>query len=330
MAELFLSFIQRAKKRSWTVEEMASRLAEHPDPEPRNRIFHQLALRAYGEYEQLLGAGNAMDFDDLMAMAADEVLANGAAATIALSQDKVVAIRDLRWLLLDEFQDFSELYFRLIDAIRKANPDIRLVAVGDDWQAINSFAGAQLKFFEKFADYFPAAGRVGISTNYRSAGMIVGAGNRIMAGRGAPALANEPSLKGRRSTCGPSINASSSFDPCLSMETLAGVMRCSSLERPSLRENRRPRAFDHSATGGTGAQGMRRVHHCFGVARSQRPTQSGQRAHSVAYRLRLRLGVVRVRAETSLDTRSASRVGESRQQCGLECDDGAQGQGKRG
>ncbi|MGB8378092.1 MAG: UvrD-helicase domain-containing protein, partial [Rhodanobacteraceae bacterium] len=196
MAKLFLSFIQRAKKRGWTVDETARRLAESPDPEPRNRLFHQLALRAYGEYERLLEAKGAIDYDDLMGLAVDEVLARGDAATIELSRDKVIAVRDLRWLLLDEFQDFSELYFRLIDAILKANPDIRLIAVGDDWQAINSFAGAQLKFFENFSDYFPGAGRVGISTNYRSAGMIVGAGNRIMAGRGAPALANKPRLDG--------------------------------------------------------------------------------------------------------------------------------------
>jgi DNA helicase-4 len=192
MAELFLSFIQRAKKRGWTVEETARRLAEKSDPEPRNRLFHQLALRAYGEYERLLVEEDAMDYDDLMAMAAAEVSARGDAATIDLSRDKVIAIRELRWLLLDEFQDFSELYFRLIDAILKANPDIRLVAVGDDWQAINSFAGAQLKFFENFSEYFPDAGRVGISTNYRSADVIVGAGNRIMAGRGTPAIASQP------------------------------------------------------------------------------------------------------------------------------------------
>lgn len=61
-----------------------------------------------------------------------------------------------------------------------------------------SFAGAQLTFFENFSDYFAGAGRAGISTNYRSAAMIVGAGNRIMADRGMPASANKSRLDGTK------------------------------------------------------------------------------------------------------------------------------------
>lgn len=191
MAELFLAFIQRAKKRGWNVQDAEMAIANDPDPEPRNRMFHQLALRAYGEYERLLQAGPAMDFDDLMALATEQVKLYGGAATIGLDRGAAIAVKDLRWLLLDEFQDFSELYYRLIDAILAANPKIRVVAVGDDWQAINGFAGAQLKFFDDFAKYFRGAGTASIATNYRSASAIVGAGNRIMAGRGLPAVAHK-------------------------------------------------------------------------------------------------------------------------------------------
>jgi len=51
MAELFMQFIQRAKKRGWSPDAMSIRLTEAPDKEPRSRLFHQLALRAYREYE---------------------------------------------------------------------------------------------------------------------------------------------------------------------------------------------------------------------------------------------------------------------------------------
>lgn len=191
MAGLFLAFIQRAKKRGWSVRETEATIGREPDPEPRNRMFHQLALRAFGEYERLLQAESAMDFDDLMALATERVRKDGASAMIRLDEKSVIALRDLRWLLLDEFQDFSELYYRLIDAILEVNPRLRLVAVGDDWQAINGFAGAQLGFFKNFAEYFPGGGTVGIATNYRSAPAIVGAGNRVMAGRGRPAVASK-------------------------------------------------------------------------------------------------------------------------------------------
>jgi DNA helicase-4 len=191
MAGLFLAFIQRAKKRDWSVQETEAAIARDPDLEPRNRMFHQLALRAFGEYERLLQAESAMDFDDLMVIATERVRKDGAAATIGLDEKSVIALKDLRWLLLDEFQDFSELYYRLIDAILTVNPRLRMVAVGDDWQAINGFAGAQLEFFENFAKFFPGGGTAGIATNYRSAPAIVGAGNRVMAGRGRPAMASK-------------------------------------------------------------------------------------------------------------------------------------------
>ena len=190
MAELFLQFVSRAKKRGWTVERTAAILRDDPDPEPRNRAFHELALHAYAAYERQLVEQSAMDFDDLLISAAECVKKNGGAAHLHLGKSDSIAIRDLRWILIDEFQDFSELYYQLINSILEANSTIRVVAVGDDWQAINGFAGAQPTFFNHFADYFPNAGAASISTNRRSGKAVVGAGNQLMDGQGGPALAH--------------------------------------------------------------------------------------------------------------------------------------------
>lgn len=190
MSELFLAFISRAKKRGWTVDEVSKTIGQHPDPEPRNRIFHGLGVRAYAEYERLLKAESSMDFDDLLKAATESVHKHGANARFHLDGKASIAIHELRWIMIDEFQDFSELYFRLIAAILAVNPDIRVVAVGDDWQAINGFAGAQLSFFNAFDTYFPGGGLAGISNNRRSGRIIVGAGNKIMEGLGEPACAH--------------------------------------------------------------------------------------------------------------------------------------------
>lgn len=190
MAELFLQFISRAKKRGWTVEDMARIVRDDPDHEPRNRAFHELAIHAYAAYEQRLTKQVAMDFDDLLISAANCVRRDGGAVRLQLDKSDSIAIRDLRWILIDEFQDFSELYYQLINAMVEANPSIRLAAVGDDWQAINGFAGAQLTFFNDFAGYFGGAGTTLISTNYRSGRAIVGVGNKLMEGRGEPALSH--------------------------------------------------------------------------------------------------------------------------------------------
>lgn len=194
MAELFLQFIQRSKKRAWSVDTVAAQLADSPDIEPRARLFHELALRAYREYEAMLTEEQAMDFDDLLMQATQEVRVRGATASIHLGEGRMMPLGQLRWVLLDEYQDFSELYFQMLDAVLKANPSIRLIAVGDDWQAINAFAGADLRFFNDFGSFFPNSDAVGVTTNYRSDSLVVAAGNRLMAGRGQPAKSSKSNL----------------------------------------------------------------------------------------------------------------------------------------
>jgi DNA helicase-4 len=196
MAEQFLQFIQRAKKRCLSVDGVGELIAERPTQDQRLQLFYQLALRVYREYESELAEQGAMDFDDLLRRATEEVIRQGADARIHLGEGRFVKIGDLRWLLVDEYQDFSELYYRMLSAILGANPKIRLMAVGDDWQAINGFAGAELRFFTDFARYFPGAGEATIATNYRSARSVVTWGNRLMNGLGPKARAREGALTG--------------------------------------------------------------------------------------------------------------------------------------
>lgn len=196
MAEQFLQFIQRAKKRCLSVDGVAELIADRPPQDQRLTLFYQLALRVYREYESELSERGAMDFDDLLRQATEEVIRQGADARIHLGAGRFVKIGNLRWLLVDEYQDFSELYYRMLSAILEANPKIRLMAVGDDWQAINGFAGAELRFFTDFARYFPGSGEATIATNYRSARSVVTWGNRLMNSLGPEARPKEGALTG--------------------------------------------------------------------------------------------------------------------------------------
>ena len=196
MAEQFLQFIQRAKKRCLSVNGVGQLIADRRTLDQRLRLFYQLALRVYREYESELAERGAMDFDDLLRQAIEEVMRQGSDTRIHLGEGRFVKIGDLRWLLVDEYQDFSELYYRLLTAILEANPKIRLMAVGDDWQAINGFAGAELRFFTEFARYFSGAGEATIATNYRSARSVVTWGNRLMNGLGPAARPREGALAG--------------------------------------------------------------------------------------------------------------------------------------
>ncbi len=189
MAGLFMQFIMRAKKRSWSPDKVSDVVQVSPEKEPRTKVFHQLALRAYREYELMKSEESAMDFDDLLRQAAKTVELHGSEATIHLGGGRAITLGEIKWILIDEFQDFSFLYYQLLAAILHVCPHIRIVAVGDDWQAINSFAGAELKYFERFSKYFSGGETVEITTNYRSGSNIVEAGNRVMAEYGASALA---------------------------------------------------------------------------------------------------------------------------------------------
>jgi DNA helicase-4 len=184
MARLFVQFISRAKKRGWTTGAVSEILNRDRQQVPRIKSFQRLALRAFREYELMKEEESAIDFDDLLIAATRVVQQQGTKATIHLGHGRNIEVGSLKWILLDEYQDFSPHYYGMLKAILDACPHIRLVAVGDDWQAINSFAGAELDFFNEFESYFPGGERISITTNYRSGLHIVQAGNAVMSRRG--------------------------------------------------------------------------------------------------------------------------------------------------
>ena len=86
-----------------------------------------------------------------------------------------------RFIFIDEYQDFSNLFYNLIKALRERSESANMMVVGDDWQAINGYAGSDLKFFEDFEEYFPEdCNRLQLLTNYRSSERIVELSNEFM------------------------------------------------------------------------------------------------------------------------------------------------------
>lgn len=96
-------------------------------------------------------------------------------------QGKVIEIKHLR----------TSKFLLRIEAIRKQNPQALFFCVGDDWQAINGFAGSDLRFYQNFHQFFQPSQQLNISTNYRSATSIVDIGNKLMQGLGTPARAHK-------------------------------------------------------------------------------------------------------------------------------------------
>jgi DNA helicase IV len=186
-----VGFIGRCRKRSLSPRQLHDLIGSHSMLSPVEGTFIHLARRFYDKYLERLSAVDEEDFDGLLQRAAQSV-AGG--QTLVERKSGVCDLSLLRHVCIDEFQDFSELFYRLLDAIHRRNPGINFFCVGDDWQAINSFAGSDLRFFQKIDDYIEGSRRLYISTNYRSYKAIVDIGNALMDGLGKRAVAHKQDI----------------------------------------------------------------------------------------------------------------------------------------
>ena len=123
----------------------------------RTGTFLHIANNLYRRYQQALADCKKIDFDDLMHAAIERVHQSKGECQIRIEDDHFIALNELRWIMIDEYQDFSRLSYDLIDAIRAYNRQVNLFCVGDSWQAINAFAGSDLRYFDGFSTVIPGA-----------------------------------------------------------------------------------------------------------------------------------------------------------------------------
>ena len=178
-----VSFIAFARKR-YSPDDVRVKAKKFNDQKilsSRTGHFLKTAIPVYEKYYETIMAsdGEYIDFDGLLNLAIDKL---NSGETIFDSKEMEIDVSKLRYLLIDEYQDFTDQFYELIKTIRKVNPSIKMFCVGDDWQAINGFAGSRLEFFEEFEKLFHPATRHYLQTNYRSDKAIVYFGNQIMNG----------------------------------------------------------------------------------------------------------------------------------------------------
>ncbi|UQY45597.1 DNA helicase IV [Mixta hanseatica] len=83
-------------------------------------------------------------------------------------------------ILVDEFQDISPQRALLLAALRKQNRQTSLFAVGDDWQAIYRFSGAEMTLTTAFHHYFGSGDRCVLDTTWRFNDRIGDIANRFV------------------------------------------------------------------------------------------------------------------------------------------------------
>lgn len=125
--------------------------AEYPQQTEKALALLKPILLAY---EQHLIDHAEIDFDDMI---------NKALAYVQAGKFQ----SPWRYIMVDEFQDISEPRARLVKALRDNNKTCSVFAVGDDWQAIYRFSGADVTLTTQFAHYFGATTQSTLDQTFR-------------------------------------------------------------------------------------------------------------------------------------------------------------------
>lgn len=118
-------------------------------------------------WKSALKAENAVDFSGLIHL-----------AIVILEKGRFVS--PWKHILVDEFQDISPQRAALLAALRQQNSHTTLFVVGDDWQAIYRFSGAQLSLTTAFHQTFGDGDRCDLDTTYRFNNRIGEIANRFI------------------------------------------------------------------------------------------------------------------------------------------------------
>lgn len=124
----------------------------------------------YERYEQEKRAADALDFDDLLTKTAEMFEKNPEVRH--KWQDK------FKYILIDEYQDTNAVQYKLIKSL--VNKDRNICVVGDDWQSIYSWRGADFTNILNFERDFPGTKVIKLEQNYRSTGNILAASQKII------------------------------------------------------------------------------------------------------------------------------------------------------
>ncbi|HJV33385.1 MAG TPA: UvrD-helicase domain-containing protein [Patescibacteria group bacterium] len=119
-------------------------------------------------------ASNAVDFDDLLSLAARLLRED------ADTRERYA--RQFRYILVDEYQDTNRLQAEIVRLLASVHGNV--LVVGDDAQSIYSFRGADIRNILEFPRIFPGAKTFRLETNYRSTPEILDLANDII-GRNA-------------------------------------------------------------------------------------------------------------------------------------------------
>lgn len=132
--------------------------------------YEEVAAKVYALYEQEKAALSALDFDDIISL------------TVKMLQSAPDILekyrRRWRYIMVDEYQDTNKPQYMLIELLAKGHRN--LCVVGDDWQSIYKFRGADIRNILNFERDYPEAKVIHLEQNYRSTQAILDAAYAVI------------------------------------------------------------------------------------------------------------------------------------------------------
>lgn len=155
------SVISNAKNELVTPEEFEA-TANYP--------FQKEVAKIYSLYEKMRKEAGALDFDDLLI------------ETVRLFKEHPETRKKWRaqfkHILIDEYQDTNAAQYAIVKSL--VSEDRNICVVGDDWQSIYSWRGADFTNILNFERDFSGAKIVKLEQNYRSTGAILEAAHSVI------------------------------------------------------------------------------------------------------------------------------------------------------
>lgn len=133
--------------------------------------YQKNVAKIYKKYESLRKTAGALDFDDLLL----EVVR-------LLKDNKEIRVKWqklFKHILIDEYQDTNAAQYNIIKLL--VNDKQNICVVGDDWQSIYSWRGADFTNILNFERDFKGSKVIKLEQNYRSTGNILDAASKVIA-----------------------------------------------------------------------------------------------------------------------------------------------------
>jgi DNA helicase-4 len=140
LSQIISQFLTLFKSKSMSIERLTK---EYQDNE-RILTFLKIFKVVYDAYEAKLKEDDSIDYMDML----NE-------ATRYIKEGKYKS--EWKYIIIDEFQDTSFAQYEFVNNLLAQRDDTKMYCVGDDWQSIFAFSGADYHYMTDYKEYFGVA-----------------------------------------------------------------------------------------------------------------------------------------------------------------------------